>query len=768
MQEPKKLLAQVQEANGAVAEQKMMTVKVFKEGISGLAFSPDSQFIVTGSDKTISILNRHGALVRNIQLPYIIAHISPNCVGGIAVSHNSQFIVSANFEGRVQEWDSQSGELRQTYKGHGNCWVVAISPDDQSIVSGDHLSGGDIRIWHRASRQCRKLTGHTSPITAVAISPNNQYVVSGSHDNTVRIWDFTSGRLLKTLLGHEGFVRSVAISKDNQTIVSASGDRSIRLWDLRTGAHLQTLKDPSISAQGNIAITPDEQYIVFGHFNAVEIWNLKTGKRSSAFTQLPASVGGGVAVSSDGMQIVAGDNIGNLHIWNFPPELLAQKTADAAAKEAKSWVLSTFIEVLADPRKLSVALLQEMLTKVNHIDEFRFAYTLINIQLQQVPAHKDPLYGDIYKCLERLSETCLVGPSKDSKESSKQGANYIARYKGILKALRRAHIITEHEQDTLDNLAERNMVFSDHRFKELEGQVHVLKHQVELQQKNLELVAQDLNQLKKSLKAKADREFYFGIVKIGLLFMANGVIDLVAAHLNISNIAETGAALLKVDVKTLTKAAEQGKEAVKQLMDPATEAVVVKAGFNPDDLVDIWVESSVHLQVAPVSSSVSSSSSISSSLNHPTSVHVTPKPAVIDTGVIAAPTLSSSSSPSLSPKPDAKLPFNIAQSFASVSSPMMSSAAGGRRGSESDLYPIHSAINKNLDIETIGDLLDTGADINAKSAAGKTPVELAAEKGNLDMVKFLFSKGAAGNRLHLVQQAKQNQPASAARAGLSS
>jgi hypothetical protein len=627
-------------------------------------------------------------------------------------------------------------------------------------VSTDIGGKYDVRIWNRASRQCKVLTGHTAAVRAVAISPNGQYIVSGSDDKTVRIWEFASGRLLKTLLGHGDGVHSVMISKDNQTIISASDGYVICLWDLHTGAQLKILEGYYIS------ITPDEQYVVLRNgYDTVWIRNLKTGKYLSAFAQRLPNPVREVAVSPDGTQIAAGDENGNLHIWNFPPELLAQKTADVAAKEAKSWVLSTFMEVLADPRKLTVALLQEMLTKVNHIDEFRFAYTLISIQLQQVPAHKDPLYGDIYKCLERLSETCLVGPSK---ESSKQGADYIARYKGVLKALRRAHILTEHQQDMLDNLAERNMVFSDHRFKELEGQVHVLKHQVELQQKNLELVAQDLNQLKKSLKAKADREFYFGIVKIGLLFMANGVIDLVAAHLNISNIAETGAALLKVDVKTLTKAAEQGKEAVKQLMDPATEAVVVKAGFNPDDLVDIWVESSVHLQVAPVSSSVSSSSSISSSLNHPTSVHVTPKPAVIDTGVIAAPTLSSSSSPSLSPKPDAKLPFNIAQSFASVSSPMMSSAAGGRRGSESDLYPIHSAINKNLDIETIGDLLDTGADINAKSAAGKTPVELAAEKGNLDMVKFLFSKGAAGNRLHLVQQAKQNQPASAARAGLSS
>jgi WD40 repeat protein len=115
MQDPKK--QQIQEAKGAVAEQKPLTVKASKERITGLAFSPDSQFIVTGSNKTISILNRHGALVRSIQLPYI-SPLSDNAVKEIAVSHNGQFIVSSNEEGRVQEWDFHSGELRQTYKGH--------------------------------------------------------------------------------------------------------------------------------------------------------------------------------------------------------------------------------------------------------------------------------------------------------------------------------------------------------------------------------------------------------------------------------------------------------------------------------------------------------------------------------------------------------------------------------------------------------------------------------------------------------------------------
>ncbi|KAK4456564.1 WD40-repeat-containing domain protein, partial [Cladorrhinum samala] len=54
----------------------------------------------------------------------------------------------------------------------------------------------------------------SNSVQSVAFSPDSQRLASGSSDNTVKIWDATSGQCLQTLEGHRGSVKSVAFSSD--------------------------------------------------------------------------------------------------------------------------------------------------------------------------------------------------------------------------------------------------------------------------------------------------------------------------------------------------------------------------------------------------------------------------------------------------------------------------------------------------------------------------------------------------------------------------
>ena len=78
------------------------------------------------------------------------------------------------------------------------------SPDGRRIVT----AGGDPRpacdhsliVWDTAKRLSeRVLTGHKGRVGAVAWSRDGQKIASGSDDETVMIWDWTTGTALRKL-----------------------------------------------------------------------------------------------------------------------------------------------------------------------------------------------------------------------------------------------------------------------------------------------------------------------------------------------------------------------------------------------------------------------------------------------------------------------------------------------------------------------------------------------------------------------------------------
>ncbi|CUU07126.1 delta-60 repeat domain-containing protein [Candidatus Kryptobacter tengchongensis] len=192
---------------------------------------------------------------------------------------------------------------------------VAISSDGKYIVSGSQDK--TIKLWDISTgREIRTFKGHTDWITSVAISPDGKYVISGSYDKTLKIWDILTGREIRTFAGHTDKVTSVAITPDGKYIVSGSQDKTIKLWDISTGREIRTFKGHT-NWVTSVAVSPDGKYVISGSNSwIIKLWDISTGKEIRTFAGHEGLVTS-VAISPDGKYVVSGSSDNAVKLWDI-------------------------------------------------------------------------------------------------------------------------------------------------------------------------------------------------------------------------------------------------------------------------------------------------------------------------------------------------------------------------------------------------------------------------------------------------------------------
>ncbi|XP_039606977.1 uncharacterized protein LOC120527534 isoform X2 [Polypterus senegalus] len=78
------------------------------------------------------------------------------------------------------------------------------------------------------------LAGHTDKITAVAAAKKDLIIVTASRDRTLKLWDLSSGKSIKTLHGVGRDISSIALCMDN-TLVALTEGHSLQIWEVSSG-----------------------------------------------------------------------------------------------------------------------------------------------------------------------------------------------------------------------------------------------------------------------------------------------------------------------------------------------------------------------------------------------------------------------------------------------------------------------------------------------------------------------------------------------------
>ncbi len=224
------------------------------------------------SGKTLASRNRNGTIsiwslkdgkkTRNLRVDKSVG-------GAIAISLDGSILASIGLDGTPLLLDGISGNQLRAFKDERDRSIeaLAISPKNERLV----LGGGSLTLLNaRTGKRIRYFVdgsivreglilgtltpAHADLIEAVAYSPDGRQILSGSRDNTAKLWDVRTGRLLRTFTGHQGEIHSVGFLETKTKFMTASSDGTVKIWSTKQDQPVVTMME---TGKGWLAITPE-------------------------------------------------------------------------------------------------------------------------------------------------------------------------------------------------------------------------------------------------------------------------------------------------------------------------------------------------------------------------------------------------------------------------------------------------------------------------------------------------------------------------------
>ena len=268
-----KLLASCSDDNHVLLWEVNGTVRqdiLHPAAVKALAWSPDSQRIVTGANNEVSFFNvQTGARLahsihRHTQIVTSLAWTAQNemqAVSGgadkqaiiwntktygsltrynqqsagidvVSWSADGQTVASSSDDGRVHIWKAADGKDEHSYYQDAQVPMraMAFAPNGaQLAVGGDD---GIVRIWNaltcknngqRCTDEPQRIHIAQKPIRALAWSPNGLLLAVGGNDGMFSIWNPLQAQKALLSIKQNDIVRSLAWSPDGKQLVSGYG-----------------------------------------------------------------------------------------------------------------------------------------------------------------------------------------------------------------------------------------------------------------------------------------------------------------------------------------------------------------------------------------------------------------------------------------------------------------------------------------------------------------------------------------------------------------
>ena len=148
-------------------------------------------------------------------------------------SPDGELLAAGTFCGQVSMWEVASGRrLGRPFSIGGELARIAFEPNGKRMVVAG-WNGAITVADARTGRVDAVLTDHTRGVDEITWSPDGRYFASASLDDTARVWDARTLRVLR-IMRHPDPVYGVSFTPDSRNLVTIDAANVVRVWDACT------------------------------------------------------------------------------------------------------------------------------------------------------------------------------------------------------------------------------------------------------------------------------------------------------------------------------------------------------------------------------------------------------------------------------------------------------------------------------------------------------------------------------------------------------
>ncbi|KAL8971068.1 MAG: hypothetical protein Q9183_001229 [Haloplaca sp. 2 TL-2023] len=175
-----------------------------------------------------------------------------------------------------------------------------------------------IRFWEALSGICSRTIQHSdSQVNRLCISPDKRWLAVAGNQN-VKLYDIrsTNPNPVLTFDGHTANVTGVAFHCEGKWMVTSSEDASVKIWDTRSGTIQRNYNHNH--PVNDVVIHPNQgELIACDRGGDVRVWDLGENKCTHQLIPEEDVSVASVTVASDGSLLCAGNNLGNVYLWQM-------------------------------------------------------------------------------------------------------------------------------------------------------------------------------------------------------------------------------------------------------------------------------------------------------------------------------------------------------------------------------------------------------------------------------------------------------------------